>query len=304
MPRKPKEPNTQCATCGKPLRRKPSQLQRRARHFCDDQCWGLALSEQWKGANNPRWTGKILVSCRYCGKELERYEYQLNERGNYFCNIECYGTWRADEIKGENHPLYRKQEVGCAFCGKILLRMPCEFERNENHFCDTECKGAWMSENLRGENALHWTEKDELPCANCGKLGYRTLYRASISEKHFCNTECYSDWQSKNITGENHHNWQGGGVVYYGPNWYRQRQAARSRDDYVCQRCSISEEALGRELDVHHLTPFRTFNYVYGENERYQEANKLSNLISLCPACHRAVENNPALLLRKGKEER
>jgi 5-methylcytosine-specific restriction endonuclease McrA len=60
--------------------------------------------------------------------------------------------------------------------------------------------------------------------------------------------------------------WSGGDISYYGPNWLKQRRLARKR----------------KELSVHHIIPFRSFN---GDWER---ANELPNLICLCEyPCHR-----------------
>jgi DEAD/DEAH box helicase domain-containing protein len=67
----------------------------------------------------------------------------------------------------------------------------------------------------------------------------------------------------------------------YGPNWEEQRERARERDDYRCSNCGIPER--GRTHHVHHKTPFRTF-------PSYQEANRLANLVTLCPRCHMRVE--------------
>ncbi|MEM7126416.1 MAG: DEAD/DEAH box helicase [Chloroflexota bacterium] len=75
----------------------------------------------------------------------------------------------------------------------------------------------------------------------------------------------------------------------YGPNWQAQRKRVRHRDGYCCTRCR-SPEPKGREHDVHHIIPFRTFGYVPGLNECYQEANQLSNLSLLCRRCHQTVE--------------
>jgi DEAD/DEAH box helicase domain-containing protein len=75
----------------------------------------------------------------------------------------------------------------------------------------------------------------------------------------------------------------------YGPNWAAQRDAARARDGYRCRQCGVPERE-GRQHDVHHLTPFRTFDYRPGANERYVAANRLENLITLCPSCHRRAE--------------
>ncbi len=75
----------------------------------------------------------------------------------------------------------------------------------------------------------------------------------------------------------------------YGPNWATQRDAARERDGYRCRHCGTPERE-GRQHDVHHLTPFRVFGYVPGVNDLYLFANQLENLITLCLACHRRVE--------------
>lgn len=67
----------------------------------------------------------------------------------------------------------------------------------------------------------------------------------------------------------------------YGKTWPRQRDLACARDSYRCQVCGIEEN--GRAHDVHHRIPFRTFSSA-------DEAHHLSNLVTLCPACHRKVE--------------
>ncbi|MGD2026501.1 MAG: DEAD/DEAH box helicase [Anaerolineales bacterium] len=67
----------------------------------------------------------------------------------------------------------------------------------------------------------------------------------------------------------------------YGANWPQQRDAARQRDRYTCQNCGTVET--DRAHDVHHKIPFRAF-------ENYLDANRLENLITLCPACHWRAE--------------
>ncbi len=75
----------------------------------------------------------------------------------------------------------------------------------------------------------------------------------------------------------------------YGHNWAAQRNRARARDQYCCQICGAPEQ--GREHDVHHKIPFRTF-------ASYEQANQLSNLITLCRSCHRQAET--AVRMRSG----
>ena len=92
-------------------------------------------------------------------------------------------------------------------------------------------------------------------------------------------------WESENATGENANNWRGGMEKYYGKNWIKQRQKALERDNHKCQICYKTKKELGREPDVHHIKPFKEFGL-----ENYKEANKLDNLVSLCPNCHTKVE--------------
>jgi DEAD/DEAH box helicase domain-containing protein len=76
----------------------------------------------------------------------------------------------------------------------------------------------------------------------------------------------------------------------YGPDWHVQRSLARSRDDFRCQVCGAPES--GREHDVHHKIPFRMFRQEDYRVPVHEAANQLSNLITLCPACHHKVELN------------
>ncbi len=75
----------------------------------------------------------------------------------------------------------------------------------------------------------------------------------------------------------------------YGPNWQAQRRRVRARDGYRCTQCG-RPEAPGQQHDVHHLVPFRTFGYMPGLNQHYEEANQLNNLVLVCRTCHRRLE--------------
>lgn len=83
----------------------------------------------------------------------------------------------------------------------------------------------------------------------------------------------------------------------YGPNWQEQRRKALERDNYRCRTCGAAADeeegaTRGRSLHVHHLRPFRDFGYVPQRNEQYVQANRLENLITLCPTCHRRAEES------------
>jgi DEAD/DEAH box helicase domain-containing protein len=68
----------------------------------------------------------------------------------------------------------------------------------------------------------------------------------------------------------------------YGPNWKTIRQSVLQRDKFTCISCSQHQPS--SSLHVHHIEPLRSYS-------SFQEANQLSNLISLCPTCHRRAES-------------
>ncbi|HBY07441.1 MAG TPA: ATP-dependent helicase [Chloroflexi bacterium] len=76
---------------------------------------------------------------------------------------------------------------------------------------------------------------------------------------------------------------------YYGASWPAARDAARARDGFRCQFCGLPEN--GRAHHVHHLKPFRAF-------ASSETANRLENLVTLCPTCHLRAES--AVRVRSG----
>jgi len=88
--------------------------------------------------------------------------------------------------------------------------------------------------------------------------------------------------------------WVGEHVDSRGPSWPRQRDAARQRDGYRCRLCGAPERD-GQQHHVHHVVPFREFHWIPGQNENHREANRLTNLLTLCPSCHHKVEQNVAV---------
>jgi DEAD/DEAH box helicase domain-containing protein len=76
---------------------------------------------------------------------------------------------------------------------------------------------------------------------------------------------------------------------YYGQNWQNQRIAARTRDQFRCQFCGLPET--DKAHHVHHIAPFRSF-------ASPELANRLTNLVTLCPNCHLRAES--AVRVRSG----
>jgi len=69
----------------------------------------------------------------------------------------------------------------------------------------------------------------------------------------------------------------------YGKNWDKIRLAVRQRDQFRCQVCGLQESEKAHH--VHHKTPLRGFKSL-------EDANRMENLITLCPNCHQLAESN------------
>lgn len=64
------------------------------------------------------------------------------------------------------------------------------------------------------------------------------------------------------------------------------KQEVYKRDNKVCQRCNKDvSESSNNTYGVHHIIPKRVF-------DDYQEADVMTNLITLCSRCHREVEHD------------
>ncbi|MGV8050351.1 MAG: DEAD/DEAH box helicase [Anaerolineaceae bacterium] len=72
----------------------------------------------------------------------------------------------------------------------------------------------------------------------------------------------------------------------YGSGWAALKQKILSRDGYQCRVCGATGD--DTQLHVHHIQPFKTF-------VNPDLANSPSNLITLCPSCHRQAEQNVRL---------
>ncbi|HQE93399.1 MAG TPA: DEAD/DEAH box helicase [Anaerolineae bacterium] len=75
----------------------------------------------------------------------------------------------------------------------------------------------------------------------------------------------------------------------YGPAWPQIREAILARDGQRCRVCGAAAQA-GHPLEVHHLTPLRTFMTQYPRQEALRLAHAPENLLTVCPTCHRQLE--------------
>ena len=120
-------------------------------------------------------------------------------------------------------------------------------------------KRSWLGGENLGEEAL------DLPPSDLQTTGYWL----SISEETVTRLRESGNWSID--------------PNEYGAGWSKIRDQVRARDGFRCLVCGATEN--GRQHDVHHRVPFRQF-------PSPAQANRLDNLVTLCPACHRKAEQN------------
>lgn len=199
---------------------------------------------------------KLTLECYWCGGIFERFRSAYKRRRNVnskdFCCRECYMAFRQRT----------NLEVVCECCGKRITKRRSVYDRylKKIFHCSRECQ-----------------KGNPINCDWCGKSFHRK--QSELTENNFCSKECCTHFQ----VGKNNPNWRGGHERYYGSDWNSQRNKARKRDNNTCQDCGKTDDY--RLLDVHHIIPFKTFGL-----KNHKEANRLSNLITLCHTCHMAEE--------------
>lgn len=209
-------------------------------------------------------------TCSECG---ERF-YDPKARRTY-CE-DCYtgageqnGNWKG-----------AKERAACRRCGEDFEYYPSNKEGVFCPDCVDEAEEFLGSPSYDGK----LTEKVTTPCEQCGDEVTLRQSKRNYGAGRFCSRNCLSRWQSENWQGEDHPNWNGGWNEFRVNGWSKAKREALERDDHRCQSCGATASELGREPDIHHIVPVRTF-------DDPDTAHTLENLIALCPSCHTAVEH-------------
>ena len=207
---------------------------------------------------------EYVKTCVYCGGVF------IAKR---FDKISC---GKRDKLHRANEKV-NKVKIKCDCCGKEFEKSISNYNRNlrdkRKNFCSQQCMGE------------SYKNRITLKCSECGKEFQRAMSGYDPSNKHyFCSKECQAKNTDYILSGEEHYNYINGDTCYRrGKGWSKARKETRKRDNYTCQHCGITEEELDKQLDVHHIKPYRLF-------DSYEKANLLTNLISLCPSCHHKEE--------------
>ncbi|MFP9060999.1 HNH endonuclease [Natrialbaceae archaeon A-chndr2] len=172
-----------------------------------------------------------------------------------------------------------KAETTCKTCGGTFEYSPSD---TSGVYC-SDCVS--NADGLLPKNPSSAGKRITVDCNGCGSE--LSVYPSRVERNErgvFCDMACYGRWLSRTIVGENHHQWAGGPITY-GRKWWTIRRQVLERDDYRCQRCGRSRDDIGRNPDVHHLVPVRSFDDT-------EDAHTLANVIALCRRCHRLAEED------------
>lgn len=243
-------------------------------------CEALFHKKQAMNAHHAQKHGERLALdervCECCGSEFHEYESRISNGRGVYCSQECLS---ADG----------RVERECVNCGREMVVESHRAEQYDNLFCTKSCDAEWRSSHLAEDGHPMYVERIKVECASCSDTLLRRPAYVEKHERQFCDSSCHWDWISEHQSGSDSPHWKGG-EAYYGEEWSDIRLEAIERDGGKCTRCGATrqevKEALGHDLDVHHIIPLREF-------DELEAANELENLVTLCRRCHRKVENWP-----------
>ena len=237
----------ECPTCGKELTTQRGMRQHHTKVHDDP-----LPNRTCKGCGTEFYDGKArLAFCEDCNPNAGRHN----------------GNWKD-----------AKETADCRICGAEFDYYPSE---KKGVYCP-HCVEA--SQEFLGTPSYEKRdiERVERNCKQCGDELLVLKSKVKRGYGKFCDRVCLSNWLSDNWEGENHPQWREGTTNYAG-RWWTIRRGARARDGHQCRVCEKPKEDIGREPDVHHIEPVRTF-------DNPQDAHRMDNVICLCRSCHRRAE--------------
>lgn len=279
--------SVECAWCGETNRVKKHVAEKDKRHFCDQECMGQWRSEHVSGENHHQYD-RVEIECDWCGETIKKKPCNVEKSEHHFCDQECHYEWKKTQT-GVDAPAWKGGPVKstCVNCDASIEVKQSRYEEGQNYFCSRACVNEWQVGLHEGSQNPSWSGgKVVVSCAECGESMKLYPQRVERCEHHFCSDLCYRNWHSDRMTGEGNPAWQGG-VVPYGKGWTEEkREHVRDKQNRICAGCGIQESETHRRLDVHHIIPAREF-------DDDEARNDVSNLVALCPPCHRRWEGVP-----------
>jgi len=165
-----------CDTCDKILYPHPYKRKRNKHYFCSRKCFHKFTSG----------VTMIEVTCFFCKNKFQIQKYRRKNQERFFCSRKCFYKFLAKN---------KSKTIICLECKKQFQVQKCILKLGKGKFCNKECFSNY-----------HYKE---FPCFFCGKKIRRRKSRLKSKRKigRFCSRKCFGKWESKNIVGKNHHNY-------------------------------------------------------------------------------------------------
>ena len=209
------------------------------------------------------------LQCELCHQPFLVKPYR--EAKAKYCSYECRDKAYAERVSSFKHQFKPQVMLICPHCQTSFMRHASRLQHGRGKYCSTACQYA-------ATKARPKTNQVSLICVHCQQPFVK--YHSHIAQQKGGGKYCSRLCRDLHRAGTNHPQYlTGEGQEKRGPNWQAQRRKALRRDQRICQHCDADG------TDVHHIVPFRLFGL-----ERYIEANRLTNLITLCEACHRKAD--------------
>ncbi len=164
------------------------------------------------------------------------------------------------------------------YCSRLCARGPNPRLPRSCDFCGSEYKPTHRTSKYCSRRCSELVRRVRIKkqCATCHQE-FEVIPSRKFSSH--CSLKCRTQLDSNNPNYKNG-DFSGRSRPYpYGGKWPTIREMAKERDNHQCQWCNSSDS-----LEVHHIVPFKAFS-------SKREANKLSNLITLCrKPCHQEAE--------------
>ncbi len=155
--------------------------------------------------------------------------------------------------------------INCAVCSNPFTVQRSRLRYGRGKHCSPACQ--YVARRQAPKTAIPFT------CIGCGANFTRA--KSTVAGGRGSGKYCTRACRDLHWVGPNNPNWQNGDKVYKrGSRWHSIRRSVIARDK-VCKHCGDDGP-----MHVHHKIPFR----VFGDKE---VANQASNLVALCPPCHR-----------------
>lgn len=172
-----------CTECGKTFIRLPHEIRKDGINYCSLQCAAIGKGKRSRGKNSPHYS-RSQVPCAYCGATLLRTASKIKHNtAGHFCNGECYGKWREQNMVGEASTRWTEKVVTeCLQCHVEMTLIQSQV-RDPGNFCSRECYSGWRKENMVGDDSPLW-KGGRLP--SYGGSWKRQQYRARKRDDHTC----------------------------------------------------------------------------------------------------------------------